>query len=126
VSSAEYNIYEIIDRVRGRPGMFISPISTDALSTFLCGYSVAMVEAGRCDVAKPRFQGFHDWVQEKFSYGESTAGWSNMILAKELGLSPDDSWEEFLKLPITQQQHAAALQSFFCLLDEYRKQVRKP
>lgn len=120
---AEYNIYGIIDQVRRRPGMYINPISTAAMHTFLIGYSLAMDELGKTDGSTPHFREFHDWVSQKFGYGESTAGWSNMILAQTLGLSTDCAWDELLERSITPQQHACALQSFFCLLDEYRSQA---
>lgn len=79
---------------------------------------------GAVDIGLPRFYEFHEWIRHKYGYGESTAGWSNMILAQALNLPPiisssTLSWEGF-NANVTPEQHERALKMFFELLDEYR------
>lgn len=96
------NIYEIIDKVRRRPGMYIGHHSPTHLSSFLSGYQQAKVAPDNEYKEESEFHGFHDWVARRFGYYESTSGWAYMI---------EDQRED----------KEEALWLFFQLLDEYRK-----
>ena len=101
--------------------MWIGNPSPDALHIFLTGYWCAMDDAGVTDASLPVFQGFHDWVARKFGFGESTAGWANMILAVTVGADPASiHWESLFALPITDEQKRQATMRCFELIDEYR------
>lgn len=134
ILSLTYNIYDTIEVVRKRPGMYLGtfgrdPITIYHMSVFLAGFDFAMYGIGAIDVGEPEFHGFHEWIKRKFGYGESTAGWSNMILAQALGLPPitsgsNLSWEGF-NVHVSPEQHERALAMFFGLLDEYRASVNR-
>lgn len=57
---------------------------------------MAMRDAGVEDVSTPDFDGFHEFVRERYNYFESTAGWANMIKAVVIGLDPNHiRWENY-------------------------------
>jgi hypothetical protein len=116
----EYDIYKIIEMVQRRPGIYIGVPSTISMSIYLGGYQQAMRDTGVEDVSSPDFYEFHNWVQKKLGYLESNAGWSNMILANTLGLSPNHLWNTSFKLDACEEQHDKALKQFFEFIDEYR------
>ena len=121
----QYSIYDIIDKIRDRPGMWIGDLSPRALHIFLTGYRCGMDDAGFAGVSQPEFRGFHDWVAQKFGFGESTAGWANMILAVTVGAEPANiSWESLFASVITTEQNKQATMLCFQLIDEYRSSVR--
>ena len=89
---------------------------------FLAGYHFAMDSVGAIDISQPDFGGFHNWIAAKYGYYESTSGWANMILAVELGLSPQDrsgSWNDF-KRKATEIQHTNSVKTFFKLVGEFK------
>jgi hypothetical protein len=54
-----YNIYDTIDLVRKRPGMYIGTFGRDPLtiyqmSVFLTGFGVAMYSIGAIDIGEPK------------------------------------------------------------------------
>ena len=93
-------VYELIDMLRLRTGMYIGYESPTHLNAYLSGYRLAKIDDPFIP-QKPSFHGFHDWVANKFDYAESTSGWAYMI---------EDQRED----------KGEALLLFFELLDEYR------
>jgi hypothetical protein len=120
VTPAEFTIYKVIDIVRRRPGMYIGDPSPEKLDVYLHGYRAAMHHAGKRDASDPPFHGFHLWVARRLGFGESTAGWSNMILAVTLGLNPRTIRWEGYNAAATSDQLKEATERCFALLDEYR------
>lgn len=118
---SEYSIYNTIDLIRKRPGMYIGDPSPKQLFVFLTGYGMAMDDAGITDISHPPFfREFHDWVARKLGFHESTAGWPNMIMAVTLGLNPKKiRWENYA-VKATYQQKSEATELVFKLIDEYR------
>jgi hypothetical protein len=122
MKNRQYSIYEVIEFVRHKPGMYLGYSTPHMLLVFLDAYRMAMDHAGIEDVSEPPYMGFFDWVAEKFGFSESTAGWANMILAITLGLNPKQlDWETYDQHASTEQQ-AKALQTCFECFDEYRQQ----
>lgn len=116
----EFSFYDVIDKIRLRPGMFIGDTSPNSLCVFLEGYRMAMHEAGMADASQPPLHGFHDWVASRLGYSSSVPGWANMILAMTMGLNPTTvSWGE-IDRSATRLQQADATTRVFALLDEYR------
>jgi hypothetical protein len=119
----EFSFYEVIDKIRVRPGMFIGNSSPNSLQVFLQGYKMAMLETGVVDASHPPLRGFHDWVASRLGFSSSVPGWANMILATTMGLDPAHvSWEE-IDRSATRQQQIEATTRVFELLDEYRREA---
>ena len=115
----EYDIYEVIRTVRRRPGMYIGDPSPEALLIYLAGYRAAMQDSGITDVSSPVFHRFHSWIARRFGFFESTAGWSNMVLAVHLGFNPKEmSWEGY-DANATPEQLSEATYRCFELIDEF-------
>jgi hypothetical protein len=125
----EFSIYDVIDKIRPRPGMYIGDSSPNSLFVFLEGYRMAMSEAGVPEASDPPLIGFHDWVASKFGFYESTPGWANMILAATIGLGPANvpsqvGWED-IDQSASWQQKVEATVRVFALIDEYRCDAAK-
>lgn len=122
----QYCLYDLIDKIRRRPGMWIGDPTPIALRQFLVGYQCAMDDAGIEDVAYPEFHGFHDWIAKRFGYYESTAGWANMISAVVMGYDPATiNWNKFFVETLSSEQGKYAVNYCFELMDEYRQSVKK-
>ena len=75
------NIYNLIDLVERRPGMYIGDARISSLRSFLDGYQfAATVHNIEKKQVFPPFWYFHEWAMHKYGWGESTAGWKNIIL----------------------------------------------
>lgn len=93
--------FEVIDKIRNRPGMYFGKTSISRLRAFLDGCFYVLTEMGAYEkILSPErplpFWFFHEFTAKKLGYSESTAGWANMIIAKY----GDDkaAFDEFLKL----------------------------
>lgn len=108
VSFEVWNIYDLIDVIRRKCGLYIGEPSITALDAFVKGFVGALHAAGRpLDPEHPSFRGFHDWIASRYGFGESTPGWKNMLLTS-LG------------------DEAIAFERFFVELDEYREAEALP
>jgi len=115
-----YCIYEVLDKIRARPGMYIGEERLSCLDGFLSGYNLAMGSEGKEDISVPRLHGFHEWVRNELAFREATPGWANMILASVLDLDPKKiGWDTYW-IGVTPEQHRQSLQKFYELLDRYR------
>lgn len=76
---AEY-LYEMLQRIKQRPGMYLGRCSITRLRSFLDGYMDA-----RQDLCLPlteqeqEFGGFQEWVQKRFNIN-SNHSWDSIIL----------------------------------------------
>ncbi len=76
------NIFELIEFIQKRPGMYIGNNTITSMETFLNGYIFASdINNLNLDIY-PKFWYFHEWVKEHYNWFESTAGWKNIILAE--------------------------------------------
>jgi hypothetical protein len=94
-------MYELIDSIRTRLGLYIGHESPTNLHSFLNGYIYGKELHKKEDFGRGEFGGFDDWVAQKLSYTASTSGWAYMIADQR----SDDREGIWL---------------FFELLDEYR------
>lgn len=79
------NIYELLEMIKQRPGIYLGQRSLTALAGFIGGYFFAIAENNiLVEEEIPPFRQFHDWVARYYKWYESTAGWKNIIL-KEVG-----------------------------------------
>lgn len=79
------NLFDIIERIRPRPGMYLGEPGITKLCSFLDGYSMALYDLNANKVTDDAlfpmpFHCFHDYVALRLNYYESTSGWRNMIL----------------------------------------------
>ena len=118
-----YNSYDLLDKMREKPAMYLGLKSLTRLEAFLNGYRYAAgYERGVKDIAHPAFNDFHDWTAARLGYESSTAGWCNIILADTLGWSPKHhKWAKLMQ-SVKPADEAAALDRFYELLDEYRRE----
>ncbi len=88
------NIFELIDNIKQRKSMFISPKGDiRELETLLHGYIACQSVHGIIEKNVPYFKHFSDWLRYKYDWGLSY-GWAHVLLDKY----GDNSFSEFFKL----------------------------
>jgi hypothetical protein len=98
------SIYDLLDAIRKKPGLFVVEPSIFRLQSFITGHAAGLGRVGYSMRDAADFFRFHDWVARRLGYFESTSGWANMIRDK----SASD---------------AEAFRQFYILLDEFRKDL---
>lgn len=74
------DLYELLDMMRERPGMYLGGNSIYRLESFINGYLFARTEMGlESTMEELDFGEFHDWIQEELKL-KTTKSWSSMIL----------------------------------------------
>lgn len=76
------SIFNMIDRIRKRPGMYLGSCSITALSHFLCGYQAAELDYGlyrRGNIVPLQFEYMHEFTKMKLS-SRDNRGWCGHIL----------------------------------------------
>jgi hypothetical protein len=80
------NSYDLIDLMRTRTAMYLGEYKISAMWSFLEGYNMAIRLNNVAQTPEyPPFWYFHEWAKEKYKWGESTAGWKNIILQENGG-----------------------------------------
>lgn len=98
------DLFQLIDTVRRRPGMFVEDGSLVALDAFLRGFHFARVDAGVATDADRRFvEGFQPWLQRR--HGSDAAS----------------TWVEPVRV-LADGSGRAPLQRFFELVDDFRQE----
>jgi len=97
------SIYEWLEMIRPKPGLYLGKRSIERLDMLLAGIGFGLGMVGLSLRDAHDFHRFHDWVAKRLGFYESTSGWCNMIREKSA------SDEE-------------ALNQFFVLLNEFRKE----
>ena len=74
-------MFEILEKIRTRPGMYIGRASVSDLFMFLVGYKTARRELGIefSEEEKDFAEHFHDWVQQRFNVRTNNS-WAKIIL----------------------------------------------
>jgi hypothetical protein len=74
-------MFEILEKIRTRPGMYIGRASVSDLFMFLVGYKTARRELGieLTESEKDFAEDFHDWVQQRFNIRTNNS-WAKIIL----------------------------------------------
>ncbi len=93
------DLNKLLEVIREHPCVWLGSKSITALHDFINGYQAACLLKGQQETHVPDFGvgGFHDFVADYFLYGESTAGWKNMILATHFG-NEEAAFDDFYKL----------------------------
>jgi hypothetical protein len=101
------NLYSYIDLIRTRPGMYIGGQTVSLMAYHIAGYEAACRWKGVEESLDPPWYDFHEYVRERTGFGESTSGWSNMLLQHCGG------------------DGAKALALFFTMLDAFRSGTQR-
>ena len=70
-------IFNLINRIRRRPAMYIGYSSPTHLQSFLHGFTFERQIEATNELGE--LSNFNDWVAKKYNYYESTSGWAYMI-----------------------------------------------
>ncbi|BAY81340.1 hypothetical protein NIES267_08160 [Calothrix parasitica NIES-267] len=80
---SEY-FYEMMQRIKQRPGMYLGKSSITNLRSFLDGYMGARRDLGLPETdEETEFYKFHDWIQKRFDI-KSYYGWNDIILLNSI------------------------------------------
>ena len=86
--------FELIEKIKPRPALFLGELSISKLRAFLDGYGTAVYDYNIADsktIQPLPFSFFHEYVAHRYGFYESTSGWLNMILkqvnSEEAGLT---------------------------------------
>jgi len=75
-------LYDLLARIKQRPGMYLGQASISRLRMLLMGYSMSRGELGlKITEQEKKFAQFQKWIQQKYGIN-STQGWENMILSQ--------------------------------------------
>lgn len=93
---SEY-FFDLLQRIKQRPGMYLGKCSITRLRAFLDGYETARAELGFPDTEQQQQQldGFQEWIQERYQI-TSTHGWDSIILF--FSVDEKDALDKFFKL----------------------------
>lgn len=98
----EFSIYDLLDKIRLKPLLYLVYPSITRLYMYVSGYRHALLETGWEDVTAPSLQEFHFWARARLGQDRSSYGWMESILEACGG------------------DEALALTRFYEMLDEYR------
>ncbi len=74
-------IYDLLDLIRVRPGMWIGEPSITRLAIFIEGFRSGIHAAHESlEAETPLFHGFHDWVAARLGRRKNGHGWCDMLL----------------------------------------------
>jgi hypothetical protein len=97
------NLYDLLQKIQAKPGMYIGSPNINDLLMFLCGYQHACEEMGLPETEQEiEFAQFQPWLQARFGVNTS-ASWARIIL-------------------LYSSDEADAFNNFFELLAEFRNQ----
>ncbi len=115
--TADNNFYQLLDKIKTRPALYLGKRSIFSLQAFLDGYTFACRQlAIPITEQEQEFTEFQNWIEKQFHH-PSTKSWARIILF----YSEDESqaidtffelFEDFLQresLPITTQSFATSL-----------------
>ena len=100
--SSEY-LYDLLSRIKQRPGMYLGKCSITRLNMLLTGYSLARIELGLTETKEEEeFGNFQDWIETKYQ-STSNQGWDSLIL-------------------LNSQDEKEAFHNFFQLFEQFRQE----
>jgi hypothetical protein len=127
MTKEHFSIYELLNEISPRLGMYIGEQTVDKLGCYIWGYKGAMVDAGIQESPVLDFQKFTRWLRKKYGYPHSAevAGCEKTILAVSLGISPEEMDQDmfWLNFPphLTNEQHVESVRLYVSLINEYGK-----
>lgn len=91
------NLYEFLDIMRIRPGMYIGKKSITVLHDYIGGYEWACYVHKIEENLIPTFESFNGFVEAYFHYGKTSLNWKGIILEQNNG-NEELAFEEFYRL----------------------------
>lgn len=89
------NFYDLLEKIREKPGMYLGSPSVSALFHFLQGYKVALMEAGISPNKElQEFGEFQSWLAKRESINIS-ASWAKIIIFQSI--DERDGFDNFFK-----------------------------
>jgi hypothetical protein len=80
-NTQEY-LYDLLARIKQRPGMYLGKVSLTRLKMLLMGYSMSRGELGlQLTQQEKQFAQFQQWIQTKYQINLSQ-GWETIILSQ--------------------------------------------
>lgn len=80
-NTQEY-LYDLLARIKQRPGMYLGKVSLTRLKMLLMGYSMSRGELGlQLTQQEKQFAQFQQWIQTKYQIN-SAQGWETIILSQ--------------------------------------------
>ncbi len=99
-------LYDLLDKIREKPGMYLGYPSVSNLFMFLCGYNQSHEDLEiPLTKQEEEFQEFQPWLQKRFN------------------LSTSASWARIILLYTTNEETGFSM--FFELLEEFRQEQNK-
>ncbi|MBP0015522.1 MAG: hypothetical protein J7525_20745 [Roseofilum sp. SID3] len=75
-------LYDLLARIKQRPGMYLGKVSLTRLKMLLMGYSMSRGELGlQLTQEEKQFAQFQQWIQRKYQIN-SSEGWESIILSQ--------------------------------------------
>ena len=93
ILSEQENLYEILDKIRPKPALYLGSCSITKLEAFINGFQIAQNNETQ---EKPSFDGFNDFIDNYYN-NFNVAGWRNKILDNHYG-NEDEAIIQFYKL----------------------------
>jgi hypothetical protein len=96
------NFYDLLGKIRTKPGLYLGVPSVSSLHMLLCGYAFSRQEQGITLTSEEReFELFQEWVQQRFKISASVS-WAKIILLYSMDERSGfdlffELWDEFLK-----------------------------
>lgn len=90
-------LYEILQKIKTRPGMYIGSSSLNNLFMFLAGYKTAKLELGISPTTAELefYREFQPWLQKRFQV-QTVNSWADIIRGKNQ--DEQEAFEDFFKL----------------------------
>ena len=105
----ETSLYEWLDRIEVRPGLYLRKPGFASLTSFICGFEIALISRHIIDYAEPDFSSFGRFVAQRLEHHTAD---------EEAEVMGAMSWERSILAKTTDDLKAFEL--FFALLREYR------
>jgi hypothetical protein len=103
---SEY-LYQILQDIQTRPGMYLGNCSITRLRAFLDGYGSARADLGLPETEQEKaFNGFQAWIQKRFNI-TAAQGWDRIILAHST--NEQEALTQFFELFQQFQQETLAI-----------------
>jgi hypothetical protein len=98
-------LYELIQKIKTRPALYLGKKSLSHLQVFLDGYTFAKRQLGQpLSVQEQEFDNFQTWIEQRFNQPD-TQSWAKIIIFHS-------------------EDEAQALELFFELFEEFSNQYR--